>query len=460
MGKIPLMFFSVLITNCFTLCLSQRGDESALLAFRSHITRDPSRILGNWTANALVCSWAVLWEPLLPIWEISHSTSLDISHNNFSGSIPSELASLRSLRQIFLGSNQLTGTIPSEIFNGIFLETVDMTSNSLSGNLTSGTLSPELSKCMDLEQLSLSSNKFTGSIPRELGFLSKLKVLFIGKNYFTGGVPLEIGNITNLERLNLESCNLIGKIPPSVFNISSLRFINLFQNHLSGSVPQSIDYNLLLLKRLYLSRNELSGEIPPSYMGMQESCESSIENIGNLTSLETLSMINNRLTGVKHENFILSTLFEFAICINSNLRPGEVHSQIANLVKLEGLSWWQQPIWPNSPGILNISSLIYIDMSSNRLSGSLPSSIWMTLSSLEEIYLSNNKFSGKIPSFLFNASSLVIMDHTSNSFACPMPTTSGYLRFLQHLLIAENNLTRESSTPELTFIASLINCRD
>ena len=225
MEKIPLLLFAVLITNCFTSCLCQSGDESALLAFRSHITIDPTRILTNWSSNALVCSWAgvscntnqrvmalnlsgfSLVGTIGPhLGNLTFLTSLDISHNNFSGFIPSELASLRSLQQIFLGNNQLSGSIPSGIFSLSSLETINMSSNSLSGdlpsgfcdnlsklkvlslseNLLQGTIPPELYKCKDLEQLSLFSNQFIGSIPREIGFLSKLKVLFIGENNFTG----------------------------------------------------------------------------------------------------------------------------------------------------------------------------------------------------------------------------------------------------------------------------------
>ncbi|KAI5668487.1 hypothetical protein M9H77_18340 [Catharanthus roseus] len=485
MEKICLLFLAVLITNCLTLCRSQRGDESALLAFRSHITTDPNRILTNWTANALVCNWAGvscnanqrvmalnlsgfgLLGTIAPhLGNLTFLTSLDIGHNNFSGSIPSELASLRSLSQIFLRYNQLTGTIPSGIFSLSSLEIVNMASNSLSGNLTSsvcndqsklrelslsdnlleGTIPPELSKCNDLEQLSLSSNQFTGRIPRELGFLSKLKVLFIEGNNFTGGIPLEIGNLTNLERLSMQTCNLTGKIPPSIFNISSLRFISLADNYLSGSLPQSMDYKLPLLEQLYLSMNELSGEIPPFVWESKNlvNLALSINNftggisrkIGNLTSLATLSMINNGLTG-------------------------EIPTGITNLVNLEDLSLGGNNLsGPIPPGIFNISLLQYIVLSSNRLSGSLPSSIWVTLPNLEEIYLSNNKLSGWIPSFLSNASSLRILDLSSNSFSGPVPTTIGNLRFLQRFIIAENNLTRESSTPELTFITSLTNCRD
>ena len=73
------------------------------------------------------------------VYSVEDTDSLDLSNNQLTGSIPSEIGNLTNLTLLYLYENQLTGSIPSEI-----------------GNLT------------NLTYLKLSSNQLTGEIPESI----------------------------------------------------------------------------------------------------------------------------------------------------------------------------------------------------------------------------------------------------------------------------------------------------
>ena len=104
---------------------------------------------------------------------------LDLSNNELTGEIPSELGNLSNLQDLLLDENQLTGEIPSEL-----------------GNLS------------NLQHLILRKNLLSGKIPLELGNLSKLQYLFLDENQLSGEIPSELGNLSKLQHLFLHENQL------------------------------------------------------------------------------------------------------------------------------------------------------------------------------------------------------------------------------------------------------------
>lgn len=88
---------------------------------------------------------------------------LQLCYNQLTGSIPTQLDSLKKLNVLALESNLLTGAIPANL-----------------GNLVS------------LMRLDLSFNKLFGSIPAKLADAPLLRVLDVRNNTLSGNVP--IGN--------------------------------------------------------------------------------------------------------------------------------------------------------------------------------------------------------------------------------------------------------------------------
>ncbi|XP_071707928.1 receptor-like protein EIX2 [Rutidosis leptorrhynchoides] len=110
-------------------------------------------------------------------------TSLDLSSNNLSGSIPSELMVLHALQSLNLSRNQLTGKIPENIGDLKSLESFDVSLNHLYGELP-----VSLSRLSFLSNFNVSVNNLTGRIP------SSTQLQGFGESSFFGnklcGVPL------------------------------------------------------------------------------------------------------------------------------------------------------------------------------------------------------------------------------------------------------------------------------
>ncbi|MED6201312.1 hypothetical protein PIB30_093639, partial [Stylosanthes scabra] len=83
----------------------------------------------------------------------------------------------------------------------------------LSRNNLSGTIPTELFMFTRLQSLNLSHNMFLGVIPRDIGNLTQLESLDLSCNLFSGQIPQSISGLSFLEVLNLSYNNFEGKIP-------------------------------------------------------------------------------------------------------------------------------------------------------------------------------------------------------------------------------------------------------
>ncbi|QCE08128.1 receptor-like protein EIX2 [Vigna unguiculata] len=92
---------------------------------------------------------------------------IDLSNNNLSGNVPSDMYMLTGLQSLNLSHNHLMGTISEEIVNLKPLESIDLSRNNFSGQIPSS-----MSNLHYLEVLNLSFNNFMGKIPSgtQLGF--------------------------------------------------------------------------------------------------------------------------------------------------------------------------------------------------------------------------------------------------------------------------------------------------
>ena len=92
-------------------------------------------------------------------------------------------------------------------------------------------------------------------------------------------------------------------------------------------------------------------------------------------------------------------------------------------------------------------------MSSNRLTGTIPTSIIYLSPTLKGLYLSDNYFDGTIPSQLGAFTSLEALFLDTNKLSGPIPDSFGGLEDLKQLYLFRNQLTG-------TVPASLQNLKD
>ncbi|KAA8517089.1 hypothetical protein F0562_017382 [Nyssa sinensis] len=221
---------------------------------------------------------------------------LDLSSNKFGSSIPTELGRLRNLRSLNLSNNWLTGAIPDELEGLKKLQHFQIFTNRLSGsipiwvgNLTNlrvftayenelGGEIPDNLGCRNLSKLDLRNNRFNGTISADICNTSRLQYLLLGQNSIRGEIPHEIGNCLKLLELQMGSNYLIGSIPPEIGHIKNLQIaLNLSFNHLHGPLPHELG-RLDKLVSLDVSNNHLSGDIPSTFKGMLSLIEVNFSN--------------------------------------------------------------------------------------------------------------------------------------------------------------------------------------
>jgi Leucine-rich repeat (LRR) protein len=290
-------------------------------------------------------------------------SSLSLSRNQLSGTIPSELGDLTNLNGLFLVGNQLTGAIPPELGNLSNLMWLWLQSNQLSGpipvelgnlsnlhllylcsNQLTGAIPPELGNMSALQDLYLDSNQLSGSIPPELGSLNRLQWLSLGSNQLTGGIPSELGGLSNLTSLRLDANELTGAIPSELGSLSSLQWVSLDGNQLTGAIPSWLG-SMSGLRKLHLGQNQLSGEIPAE--------------LGNLSNLQYLYLATNQLTGaIPPELGNLSDLRDLDLAHNA--LTGPVPATLSGMTMLGvPLDTWHTPVvdfgynrlWTDDPAV-------------------------------------------------------------------------------------------------------------
>ncbi|XP_020260775.1 brassinosteroid LRR receptor kinase BRI1-like, partial [Asparagus officinalis] len=402
---------------------------------------------------------------------------INLSNNAFSGEIPAGFfTSLPSLKTVQFSFNNFTGELPDSLWRLPKLEMLDLSANGFSGsipsrsmcsspslqelylqdNLFTGTIPESISNCSVLFSLDLSFNYLTGSIPSSLGSLSRLRDLILGQNILEGKIPSELKLVSTLENLILDTNGLSGSIPEGLSNCTNLNWISLSSNHLSGEIPSWIG-KLEKLAILKLSNNSFSGEIP--------------KELGDCKSLIWLDLNNNNLSGR-----IPGTLAKQSGKIAVGLLTGKRYVYLkndgsrecrgsGNLLEFAGIRPEAVNRLPSRDScnftrvykgstqytFNNNGSMIFLDLSYNRLEGEIPKEIG-DMFYLMVLNLGNNSLSGPIPMELGNLRSVGVFDLSHNLLEGPIPGSFSGLTLLSEIDLSNNKLN--GTIPELGQLAT------
>nr|CAA05273.1 Hcr9-9B [Solanum pimpinellifolium] len=378
-----------------------------------------------------------------------------------------------------LRCSQLQGKFHSNssLFQLSNLKRLDLSNNNFIGSL----ISPKFGEFSDLTHLDLSDSSFTGVIPSEISHLSKLHVLrIIDLNELSLGphnFELLLKNLTQLRKLNLDSVNisstipsnfsshlttlqlsgteLHGILPERVFHLSDLEFLYLSGNpKLTVRFPTTKWNSSASLMKLYVDSVNIADRIPESFshltslheldMGYTNLSGPIPKPLWNLTNIESLFLDENHLEGPIPQLPRFEKLNDLSLGYN-NLDGGlEFLSSNRSWTQLKGLDFSSNyltgPIPSNVSGLRNLQSL---HLSSNHLNGSIP--FWIfSLPSLIVLDLSNNTFSGKIQEFKSKTLSTVTLKQ--NKLKGRIPNSLLNQKNLQLLLLSHNNISGHISS--------------
>ena len=269
-------------------------------------------------------------------------------------------------------------------------------------------------------------------------------------------------------RILLPNNGLFGSIPSELGNHQNLGELNLSSNALSGSIPAELG-NLTTLYNLNLSNNDFSGVAPPSLSSF--SIPDSAFKSEPISSVEREALValynlagganwkNNTgwmgVAGTECDWFGITCTNDSVtlISLSSNGLSGSIPSELGNLTNLTRLYLIANNLSGSIPPELgNLTKLTWLFLNSNSLSGSIPSEL-DNLSNLERLYLNANSLSGSIPAWLGTLSNMEWLYLNGNSFTGTIPSELSSLANLKRFSISENSLS--GSIP--AWLGTLIN---
>ncbi|KAG9448878.1 hypothetical protein H6P81_008843 [Aristolochia fimbriata] len=395
---------------------------------------------------------------------------LDLSYNLFSGNIPAGFISrltMSNLKELYVPFNNITGSIPLSLSNCTNLELINLSSNELTGNIPtglcsslpslrrlllannylSGSVSLELGKCKKLQRVDLSLNELGGSIPLEVWWLPELHDLVLWANRLTGEIPESLcSHGGKLQTLILNNNLISGIIPPTLTSCLDLTWVSLSNNRLSGEMPSGFE-RLQSLAILQLGNNSITGEIPPA--------------LGKCKNLIWLDLNSNNLSGpvpaalADQAGLIVPGVvsgIQFAFVRNE---AGTSCRGAGGLLEFEGIRTERLSTFPmvhSCPSTRiysgttvytfagNNGSMIYLDLSYNSLSGTIPDN-YGSMYYLQVLNLGHNELAGPIPDSFGGLKEVGVLDLSHNNLDGFVPGALGGLTFLSDLDVSNNNLT-------------------
>ncbi|PQM38777.1 LRR receptor-like serine/threonine-protein kinase GSO2 [Prunus yedoensis var. nudiflora] len=347
----------------------------------------------------------------------------DLSRNQIRGNLRSKLAS----HSLNVRWNQLEGPIPSILST---VSMLDLSNNKFSGSASF--LCASTTEERNLSYLDLSSNHVSGELPDCWIYLKQLEFLDLSNNSLSGKIPTTMGYLFSIKTLKLNNNRFVRELPSQLKNCEELTLVDVGENKLSGLIPEWLGENLLNLAIIILRSNQFYRSIPPQLCHLTDLqiLDLSMNNISGtipkcLNNWTTLAQNGPSSPSIEHSNYFPlgeSTIYDLpyddeatltwkgarlkykstlglvkSIDLSSNMLSGEIPTEITYLVSLVSLNLSRNRLTGQiPPRIGNLQELDSLDLSRNQINGRIPISI-SRIYRIGYLDLSQNNLSGKIP---------------------------------------------------------------
>ncbi|XP_054776183.1 LRR receptor-like serine/threonine-protein kinase RPK2 [Prosopis cineraria] len=466
----------------------------------------PSKLVGSGNASVIDLSNNQLSGSIVGSFNTAFEflNHLKLSHNFFTGKIPSEIGKCRNLRTLLLDGNILEGSVPSGIGSITELRLLDVSRNSLTGRIPK-----EIGNCRKLSVLVLTDlndhaspnkslvnsfrgefNAFVGNIPPQVLLLSSLEVLWapranlggrlprgwtdscslrvlnLAENYIIGGIPETLGMCRNLTFLDLSSNNLVGYLPSKQLQVPCMMYFNVSWNNLSGILPgfgkASCDliripgdaHVDILVWRSLMGALTGSGSEDDVVINHDFSWNSFTGSLPSFSLGDTadskisykLSMNNNKFSGPLPYHLVSNCndlkMLKVNLSVNQ-LSGGNSQKLLLDCLQLtEFEAAYNQIRGSIDPHIGDYAMLQRLDLRGNKLTGFLPDQLG-NLKDMKWLLLGGNNLTGEIPFQLGQLAPLVVLDLSHNALSGTIPASLTSATTLETLLLDHNRLNGE-----------------
>lgn len=297
-----------------------------------------------------------------------------------------DLDGLNRVEHIILSANNLDGTVPKEIFSLPFLKSFIIDSNNVHLHFS------DIRTARRLELLDVSATAVDDL--SGIGGASQLRELHIKQNGLEGTFPVEIFKLTNLEQIDFDFNSFRGPLEHGIGKLSNLKQLSGEKNQLSGVLPNELR-SLTDLESLRLGKNSFAGNIPA-------------DALDQMTSLSYLDLSHQGEYGGPGLSGPLPPLTNLKRITQIRLKENSLNGKVPfNFLRSA-----------------NSAEFEYADLSSNYLTGTLPTSV----AKIGDIYLQNNMISGVPTAFCDSSRGILFEQFGCDAFMCKPGTYNSHGR--------------------------------
>eukprot|EP00934_Nitzschia_sp_Nitz4_P002906 Nitzschia sp. Nitz4//scaffold6_size259037//65754//69050//NITZ4_001056-RA/size259037-processed-gene-0.63-mRNA-1//-1//CDS//3329556839//2896//frame0 len=203
-----------------------------------------------WKTDTSICDWYGI-----SCDESGSVTAIQLGGNQLTGTFPTAIYKLPTLRSLKLYSNKIhfsfDGAENAENLQTLVLDDVGLKSLVGVGSIRT------------LTELNVASNNLGGTIPEEISRLVSLKTVDISGNDFSGVLPSALKNMASLTTFKAANNKLSGPIYSFASNANML-YLDVSNNKLTGTIPSELLASATDSEKVVLdiSSNRLSGTMP------------------------------------------------------------------------------------------------------------------------------------------------------------------------------------------------------